>query len=194
MLCGVRTMSTVPANATSMTVLEQGRPPVFETLGHEPQPRRSLVVGALILAVLVVAGLGGWLYADHHRSTGEQAATTTVTAWLDAFSAHDAATLWSLSSRAWSWESAGGVNGGGPYIGTELLGVISSDWTVDPGSGIQRLGEPVVLDNTQVAVPVRLTGLTGLTDARSQHGVILFNLTTEDHEPKVAEVVWLTSR
>lgn len=194
MLCGVRTMSTVPANATSMTVLEKGRPPVFETLGHEPQRRRSRVVGALLLAVLVVAGLGGWLYADHHRSPGERAATTTVTAWLDAFSAHDAATLWSLSSRAWSWESAGGVNGGGPYIGTELLGVISSDWTVDPRSGIQRLGEPVVLDNTQVAVPVRLTGLTGLTDARSQHGVILFNLTTEDPKPKVAEVVWLTSR
>lgn len=187
-------MSNVPANEGPRTVLGQENPPVFETIGSEPPRRRSWLVGALVLAVLVITGLGGWLYADHHRSSGQQAATITVTAWLDAFSAHDAATLWSLSSRAWSWESAGGVNGGGPYIGTELLGVISSDWTVDPGSGIQRLGEPVVLDNTQVAVPVRLTGLTGLTDARTQHGVILFNLTTEDHELKVAEVVWLSSR
>jgi hypothetical protein len=188
-------MSTVQANAYSTNVLEQERPPTFEVLGHEPPRRRSVLAGALVAALVAIAGLGGWLYTDHHRSVEQQAATTTVTAWLDAFSAHDAATVWRLSSRAWTWESAGGVNGqGGPYTGTELLSVISSDWTVDPGSGIQPLGEPVVMADTQVAVPVRVSHLSGVADRNLIDGVLLFNLTTEDHGLKVAETIWLSSR
>jgi hypothetical protein len=189
-------MSTVQVSPSSMTVLEQERPPVFEILGQEPPQRRSWLAGALVVAVLVIAGLGGWLYADHQRSGGELAAATTVTAWLNAFNAHDAATLWSMSSRAWTWESAGGVNGqNGPYTGTELLGVISSDWKVAAGSAIQRRGEPVVMSDTQVAVPVRVIHLSGVAGASPvSNGVILCNLTTDDGELKVAEVIWLSSR
>jgi hypothetical protein len=128
-------MRTVQANARSLTVLEQDKPPTVETLGQEPPRRRSWLAGALVIVALVIAGLGGWPYTDHHhRSSAEQAAATTVSAWLDAFYAHDAATVWSLSSRAWTWESGGGVSGqGGPYTGTELLGMISSDWKVNRG-------------------------------------------------------------
>ncbi len=189
-------MRTIQVSPSSMTVLEQERPPRFEILGQEPPQRRSWLAGALVIAVLVIAGLGGWLYTDHHRSGGESTAAATVTAWLDAFNAHDPAMLWSRSSRAWTWESAGGVNGqNGPYTGTELLGVISSDWRVYAGSAIQRLREPVVMSDTQVAVPVRVIHLSGVAGTSPVgNGVILFNLTTEDGQQKVAEVMWLSSR
>lgn len=189
-------MSTVNVTARSMTVLEQDRPVVVETIGREPPRRRSWLVGALVVAVLVIAGLGGRLSLEHHASSEDQAATTTVTAWLDAFNAHDPAVLWGLSSRAWTWESAGGPNGqSGPYTGTDLLGVISSDWKVDPGSGIRRQGELVVMGDTQVAAPVQVSHLSGVTGASPLGtGVLLFNLTTEDGELKVAEVMWLSSR
>jgi hypothetical protein len=73
--------------------------------------------------------------------------------------------------------------------------VIGSNWKVDAGSAIQRRGEPVVMSDTQVAVPVRVTHLSGVAGASPvSNGVILCNLTTEDGELEVAEVIWLSSR
>lgn len=80
----------------------------------------------------------------------------------------------------------------GPYTGAELLGVITSNWKVEPGSAIQWLGEPVVMGGTQVAVPVRVIHRVSLADRGN--GVVLFNLRTEDGELKVTEVIWLSSR
>jgi hypothetical protein len=56
------------------------------------------------------------------------------------------------------------------------------------------LAEPVVMGDTQIAVPVRVIHLSGVTETSLNNGVILFNLTTEKGALKVAEVVWLSTR
>lgn len=167
-------------------VLEQGR-----AADQPPSRVRRWVhswglVLALVAAMLGLAGLGGWLYLDHHQTPSEQAAAAVATAWLDAMNAGDLAALEQTTTGSWTWQSSGPHGQLGPFTGQQLESLIQADFNVR--FRIEALDRPAVSDDTQVAVAALVTGST---DSR---GVLLFNLKESHGELKIAQVIWLPSR
>ena len=88
-------------------VLEQGRAADQPPSRVQRWAHSAGLVVALVAALLGLAGLGGWLYVDHHQTPSQQAATGVTTAWLDAMNARDLAALEQTTTGNWSWQSSG---------------------------------------------------------------------------------------
>jgi hypothetical protein len=167
-------------------VLEQGRATGQPPSRVQRWTHRWGLGVALVAALLGLAGLGGWLYVDHHQTSSQQAAAAVTSAWLNAMNARDVAALEQTTTGDWTWQSSGPHGQLGPFTGQQLESLIQADF--DVRFRIDPLDHPVVSNRTQVAVAARVTGST------DSSGVLLFNLKEDQGELKIVQVIWLPSR
>jgi len=132
-----------------------------EILGDGPTEQKPShlvrwLAGALAIAVVVAAALGGWVYLDHRRSTGEREAVGAAVAWVDAMNAHDLKAL----------QGSMTVDGAVVFFGSEgvIDGPLHGDasWAgaqsmFDDGIHLAVLGEPTVSNGAQVSLLIHMT-------------------------------------
>lgn len=178
-----------------MRVDEQQRTTTAEVVSSSPVERhRSALtwwlIGGLALALVVVAGLGSWLYTDHHQTESERAAMTAVTAYLDAANANDRPALNAATTDDVVWTAFGlGAVGSGPYVGQAYL-----DFQTGWGSfTLEPTGDPLISGDQQVAqvLTLNLVDASGLIRVTDQVGVTVFRLADEGGRLKVSEIIWM---
>ncbi|MGZ4594289.1 MAG: Rv0361 family membrane protein [Actinomycetes bacterium] len=158
---------------------------------------RGLMV-ALALAVLVVVGLAGFLYVEHHQTDEERAAQAAVTAYVDAMNNHDLSALQRATTEGGTWEAVGkGAIVTGPYAGQAYWRWVQSLFA--QGFHLEVMSPAIVSGGTEVALSTRLRlagTFTGIVlphprEYLDEVGVTEFHLVREGGQLKVAEVVWM---
>lgn len=158
------------------------------TQAHE---RSSLVwwlAGALVVAVLALAGLGLWAYLDHKSSADQQAAMTAVTAFMAAKNASDPDAVQAATTS--DVIDTGLVNGAineGPMSGTAFTRRFTR--TLGPGFHMTRVGPATMAGDHVIAVPTRVT--LPKMDNYDKTGIAVYRVEDVNGTPKIAEVIWL---
>lgn len=156
--------------------------------GHARSPLVGWLAGALVVAVLAVAGLGLWVFLDHRSSADQQAAMTAVTAFMAAKNASDPDAVQAATTS--DVVETGLVDGAlveGPMSGTAFTRRFTL--TLGPGFHMTKVGPATMAGDDVIAVPTRVT--LPKMDGYDKTGIAVYRVEDVDGTAKIAEIVWL---
>jgi ketosteroid isomerase-like protein len=144
----------------------------------------------LAVALLVVIGLGAWVYSDHRQTVSQQKAVAVVTAYVNAVNANDMTAVKAAQTSDNSWMSvANGSVVDGPYK-AEAQVTHEIDW-LSSGLNLATVGTPLVSSDIQVVVQAHATFRSDPSAGGS--GAITYTLRNAGSGLKVSSAVFVVT-